>query len=91
MQWRRVIRDLGQAQRGNRREGARIRLPRGQQRDNGVGCVCLSPGAVDTELLRRAVSFGCVTLVGEHTDEWLASLRDAMTEVDKVRAEGPDL
>jgi len=32
-----------------------------------------------------------VTLVGEHTDEWLASLRDAMTEVDKVRAEGPDL
>jgi len=33
----------------------------------------------------------CVTLVGEHTDEWLASLRDAMTEVDKVRAEGPDL
>jgi len=33
----------------------------------------------------------CVTLVGEHSDEWLASLGDAMTEVDKVRAEGPDL
>ena len=33
----------------------------------------------------------CVRLVGEHTDEWLASLRDAMSEVDKLRAEGPDL
>jgi hypothetical protein len=33
----------------------------------------------------------CVRLVGEHTDEWLSSLRNAMTEVDKVRAEGPDL
>src|SRR5664279_5414789 len=33
----------------------------------------------------------CVRLVGEHTDEWLASLRNAMTEVDKVRAEGPGL
>ncbi len=33
----------------------------------------------------------CVKLVGEHTDEWLASLRSAMSEVDKVRAQGPDL
>jgi hypothetical protein len=33
----------------------------------------------------------CVRLVGEHTDEWLASLRNAMSEVDKVRSEGPDL
>ncbi len=33
----------------------------------------------------------CVRLVGEHTDEWLASLRTAMSAVDKVRAEGPDL
>jgi len=33
----------------------------------------------------------CVKLVGEHTDEWLASLREAMTKVDEVRAEGPDL
>jgi len=32
-----------------------------------------------------------VKLVGEHTDEWLASLREAMTKVDEVRAEGPDL
>jgi hypothetical protein len=33
----------------------------------------------------------CVRLVGEHSDEWLASLRAAMSEVDKLRAEGPDL
>lgn len=33
----------------------------------------------------------CVTLVGEHTEEWLSSLRTAMSEVDKLRAEGPEL
>jgi hypothetical protein len=33
----------------------------------------------------------CVRLVGEHTDEWLAGLREAMAEVDKLRAEGPEL
>jgi hypothetical protein len=33
----------------------------------------------------------CVKLVGEHTDEWLAGLRAAMSEVDKLRAQGPDL
>jgi hypothetical protein len=32
-----------------------------------------------------------VSLVGEHTDEWLASLRQAMAEVDKLRSQGPDL
>jgi hypothetical protein len=32
-----------------------------------------------------------VRLVGEHTEEWLAKLRDAMSAVDDVRAEGPDL
>jgi hypothetical protein len=32
-----------------------------------------------------------VNLVGQHTDEWLASLREAMSEVDKLRAEGPTL
>jgi len=32
-----------------------------------------------------------VNLVGEHTEEWLASLREAMSEVDKLRAEGPNL
>ncbi|MCV7172221.1 hypothetical protein O6P37_00385 [Mycobacterium sp. CPCC 205372] len=30
-----------------------------------------------------------VRLVGEHTDEWLAKLRAAMSAVDDVRAEGP--
>ena len=33
----------------------------------------------------------CVTLVGDHTDEWLQSLREAMSEVDKLRATGPEL
>lgn len=33
----------------------------------------------------------CVKLVGEHTDEWLAGLRQAMAEVDKLRAEGPTI
>jgi len=33
----------------------------------------------------------CVKLVGEHTEEWLAGLRTAMSEVDKLRAEGPGL
>jgi hypothetical protein len=33
----------------------------------------------------------CVRLVGEHTDEWLAGLRAAMEEVDKLRTEGPNL
>ena len=32
-----------------------------------------------------------VNLVGQHTDEWLANLRQAMAEVDKLRAQGPDL
>lgn len=33
----------------------------------------------------------CVRLVGEHTEDWLAGLRQAMSEVDKLRAEGPNL
>jgi hypothetical protein len=32
-----------------------------------------------------------VTLVGEHADEWLSGLREAMAEVDKLRSQGPDL
>jgi hypothetical protein len=31
----------------------------------------------------------CVRLVGQHQDEWIAKLRDALVEVNKVRAEGP--
>lgn len=33
----------------------------------------------------------CVKLVGEHTDDWLTGLREAMGEVDKLRSEGPAL
>jgi hypothetical protein len=32
-----------------------------------------------------------VKLVGEHADEWLAGLRGAMSEVDKLRSQGPTL
>jgi hypothetical protein len=31
----------------------------------------------------------CVKLVGRHSDEWLAQLREAIDEVDRIRAEGP--
>ena len=33
----------------------------------------------------------CVRLVGEHADDWLAQLREAMQAVERVRAQGPDL
>jgi Arc/MetJ-type ribon-helix-helix transcriptional regulator len=32
-----------------------------------------------------------VRLVGEHTEDWLAELRDALSKVDKLRTQGPDL
>jgi len=32
----------------------------------------------------------CVRLTGRHADEWLGQLREAMTEVEKVRSQGPD-
>jgi hypothetical protein len=32
-----------------------------------------------------------VRLVGEHAEEWLTELRNAMTAVDDLRREGPDL
>jgi hypothetical protein len=31
----------------------------------------------------------CVRLVGQHADEWLANLRQAMQQVDDLRAQGP--
>jgi hypothetical protein len=31
----------------------------------------------------------CVRLVGQHTADWLSELRDAMQNVDRLRAEGP--
>jgi hypothetical protein len=30
-------------------------------------------------------------LVGSHSDEWLGQLREAMSEVDKLRTEGPEV
>ncbi len=31
----------------------------------------------------------CVRLVGEHAEEWLGELREAMSAVDRLRAQGP--
>lgn len=33
----------------------------------------------------------CVRLVGQHADEWLSGLREAMSDVERLRAEGPSL
>jgi hypothetical protein len=33
----------------------------------------------------------CVRLVGEHAESWLDGLRDAMSAVDRLRAQGPDV
>ncbi|MDQ1537826.1 MAG: hypothetical protein QOE58_2219 [Actinomycetota bacterium] len=33
----------------------------------------------------------CVRLVGQHSDEWLNGLRGAMSEVERLRAEGPSV
>jgi hypothetical protein len=30
-----------------------------------------------------------VRLVGEHADDWLGELRDAMSKVDELRSQGP--
>ncbi|MFW6091843.1 MAG: hypothetical protein ACODAF_08160 [Actinomycetota bacterium] len=32
----------------------------------------------------------CVRLVGQHTEDWLGQLRDAMSHVEKVREAGPE-
>jgi hypothetical protein len=32
----------------------------------------------------------CVKLVGQHSDEWLGQLREAMEQVQRVREQGPD-
>jgi hypothetical protein len=33
----------------------------------------------------------CVRLVGEHAESWLSDLREAMSSVDRLRAQGPDV
>jgi hypothetical protein len=33
----------------------------------------------------------CVRLVGQHTDEWLGGLREALAEVERLRDQGPTL
>jgi hypothetical protein len=33
----------------------------------------------------------CVRLVGQHADEWLGDLREAMRDVERIREAGPDV
>jgi hypothetical protein len=33
----------------------------------------------------------CVRLVGQHAEDWLTELREAMSAVDRLRAQGPDV
>jgi hypothetical protein len=33
----------------------------------------------------------CVRLVGQHQEDWLKDLRNAMSAVEKVRGEGPEV
>ena len=40
---------------------------------------------------RSEVLAWCVRLVGEHAEDWLGELREAMSAVDRLRAQGPDL
>ena len=40
------------------------------------------------DLVGEALAWA-VKLVGQHTESWLAELRTAMEEVDKLRAQGP--
>jgi hypothetical protein len=33
----------------------------------------------------------CVRLVGQHQSDWIEQLREAMSQVEQVRADGPSL
>ncbi len=41
-------------------------------------------------VLDTLIDAGVARLVGTHQEEWLADLREALTKVEQVRAEGPD-
>src|SRR4029077_7231481 len=51
--------------------------------------VLATPVGTGVARSRAEARAGCVRLVGENADEWLGRLREAMTEVQRVRDEGP--
>ena len=57
-----------------------------QSRYSGVGATGSRTARSRSEALAWAVR-----LVGEHADAWLSELREAMSKVDDLRKEGPDL
>jgi hypothetical protein len=61
----------------------RLRLPERQVLDTLV--------AAGVARSRSDALAWAVRLVGEHADDWLGQLREAMHEVDRLRAEGPEL
>ena len=60
----------------------RLRLP-----ERGVLDTLIDSGVARS---RSEALAWCVRLVGKHQAEWLEGLREAITRVEQVRAEGPD-
>ena len=55
-------------------------------RQMGMGLTVVDAGVARS---RSEALAWAVKLVGQHTESWLAELRTAMEEVDKLRAQGP--
>jgi hypothetical protein len=55
-------------------------------RDRGVLDTLIDAGVARS---RSEALAWCVRLVGKHQDEWIKSLREALSAVEKVRGEGP--
>jgi hypothetical protein len=61
-------------------------MTRLRQRDRMVLDTLVEAGVARS----RADALGwCVRLVGEHAEEWLGQLREAMTDVQRLREQGP--
>jgi hypothetical protein len=61
-------------------------MTRLRQQERGVLDTLVDAGVAKS---RSDALAWCVRLVGKHSDEWLTALREAMTEVERVRATGP--
>jgi len=61
---------------------SRLRMP-----ERGVLDTLIDSGVARS---RSEALAWCVRLVGKHQSEWLDDLREAMIQVEQVRAEGPD-
>ena len=57
----------------------------------GLNCASEKTAFASVARSRSEALAWCVRLVGEHSDEWLSGLREAMSEVERLRAEGPSV